>query len=141
MRHNNLHHRCRFCDMIFSKFHQLNNHLLQIHSTDVKLFLRNKSITSKEQTYDGKIKDNIEIKNQNQKKCNFCNEFLQNKPALDDHIKKFHDVEAKHLFGSGVPNSKVHEEKKTFKCAICNATFTQKSNLRKHMIHIHKGKL
>ena len=24
MRHNNLHHRCRFCDMIFSKFHQLN---------------------------------------------------------------------------------------------------------------------
>ena len=56
MRHSDLHHqgkqdikikpaqstspihvhenRCRFCDMIFSKFHQLNNHILQAHSTD-----------------------------------------------------------------------------------------------------------
>ena len=139
MRHNNLHHRCRFCDMIFSKFHQLNNHLLQIHSTDVKLFLRNKSNTSNEQTNDGKIEDNTKIKNQNQKKCNFCNECLQNKPALDDHIKKFHDVEAKHLFGTGVTNSKVHEEKKqdTQQCNFCNMFMSNSQVLDGHIKQFH----
>ena len=40
-------------------------------STDVKLFLRNKSNTSNEQTNDGKIEDNTKIKNQNQKSAIF----------------------------------------------------------------------
>ena len=101
--------------------------------------MRKKSNISKEQINDGKIEDDIEIKNQNQKKCNFCNEFLQNKPALDDHIKKFHDVEAKQLFGTGVTNLKVHEEKKedTQQCNFCNMFMSNSQVLDGHIKQFH----
>ena len=90
---------------------------------------------------DGKIADNIEIKNKKHKMCNFCNEFLQNKPALDDHIKKFHYFEAKHLFGTGVTNSNVHEEKKqdTQQCNFCNMFMSNKQVLDAHIKQFHSA--
>ena len=91
--------------------------------------MRKKSNISKEQINDGKIEDDIKIKNQNQKKCNICNKFLQNKPALDDHIKKFHDV------GTEVTNSKVHEEKKedTQQCNFCYMFMSNSQGLDAHI--------
>ena len=32
----------------------------------------------------------------------------------------------------------VHEGKKTDKCDVCGATFTQKSHWKKHMANVHK---
>ena len=34
----------------------------------------------------------------------------------------------------------VHEEKKEFKCAICNAEFTSKHMMNSHITTIHEGK-
>ncbi len=36
--------------------------------------------------------------------------------------------------------STVHEEKKEFKCDICDASFTQKRNLNVHIASVHEGK-
>ena len=34
----------------------------------------------------------------------------------------------------------VHEGKKQFKCAICNAVFGQKPHFIKHVLTVHEGK-
>ena len=36
--------------------------------------------------------------------------------------------------------SSVHERKKTFKCDICDYSFSQKSHLKIHVASVHEGK-
>ena len=34
-----------------------------------------------------------------------------------------------------------HEEKKSFKCDICDASFTEKKEHWKYMLHVHEGNI
>ena len=36
--------------------------------------------------------------------------------------------------------TRIHEGKKQFKCAICNAQFTSKNGMKVHIATIHEGK-
>ena len=69
---------------------------------------------------------------------------------LEIHLEKLHD---KQLFecpicdanftGKGILKrhiSTVHESKKPFKCSECEASFSQTANMRSHLSHVHGWK-
>ena len=63
-------------------------------------------------------------------KCGMCNVMFSSRSQLDHHMVHIHKAKI----------VAVHEKEKPFKCGMCIIKFPSKFHLNRHMVHIHKAK-
>ena len=124
--HEGINYACHLCEKAYTDKRNLNNHILSVHK---------------------KIKNHT---------CHECGKSFAFPSNLKVHMKKFHKIEE--FFSQEGNNNKdkkeimesfmdtnddtmvsVHEGIKKFSCHLCEKSFTDKTNMKRHIICVHEG--
>ena len=147
---------CHICDLAFSEFSSLENHLVNVHT-----FKKQYQCGECGKTFQKQFNLKIHIANMHSKVksylCDFCTRTFSQKVHLKKHIVRWHKSISpitkkinEYKFECGLCSNSytllhslkihitdVHENVRLFQCKFCSESFSQKCQLRRHIINNH----
>ena len=146
-------HKCSTCDASFASSKTLRNHIDAVHEKKKPHLC---SLCGSSFAYSSALKGHIENVHEGKKShlCTICGKAFYTASLMKRHFRIVHEgiKEIKEVLScphcdamlKGKISLKIHiesvHEKKRFKCTICDNTYSQRSNMMRHILTDHKDK-